>query len=206
MIDDAQADRSMRPVFILMMKKLRGITTIEVMVMTVAISLVILAAYGGMLAASLQYRDIVHRERAVLFAAETLEQLEAMRLTRMQQNYMRSWELFMGNKEDGEYRLVTGSHLADMSLVSTSSETEMNDEDESSLRFYENSDGNDGFYSRLERRIFLETPSLQEEERDQKLVTVSVYWGPSEQYREESLQQVRFQEMFRDHLDVGFAI
>lgn len=175
-----------------MKKGIKGMTTAEVMVMMVAISLVIMAAYEGSFSAFKTYGELIHRERAMLYAAETLEQFEAMKLTRVQQNYMNRWENFLGNKEDGQYRLLQADNISEMNLLKISGDYGLDDEDTGMFRIYEEDE--DGFYSRLERRIFVEDKS--EEGLERKLVTVSVYWGLAGNYEEEGGQQVRLQTIF----------
>ncbi|MGE3278904.1 MAG: hypothetical protein AB7J40_03875 [Candidatus Altimarinota bacterium] len=174
---------------------LRGMTTLEVMVMMVATSLVIFASYGAKLAVFQSYHDIVNRERALLFAAETLEQFEAMKRTRMQQNYIESWELFLGGKTSGNYQLVASDNLSDLNLVPVSDDFLPADEDPMMVRLYDNEDDLDGFYTRLERKI-----TVEELEEEVKKVSVLVSWG------EGFGEQVRLQAVFGDQVGAGFAL
>jgi len=181
------------------MKFLRGISTIETMVMMLAIGLVILASYSARQSAFQTYQEMIHRERALLFATETLEQFEVMRLTRQQQDYIRSWDLFLGNKEDGQYQFVLGDHLSEINLLRLSDEYELSDEDESMIRYYD--EEAEGLFTRLERRIFVETLDA-----DQKRVTVSAYWGEPGFFEDDGRKQVRLQALYFDQVQSGFAI
>lgn len=186
-----------------MRKSLSGITTIEVMIMMVAVSLVILASYGAKISAFQAYSEVIHRGRAQLYAAETLEQLEAMRLTRLQQDYIKSWDLFLGNKPDGYYALVQTDNLSELSLVPVTEVDEIADEDDSAVLFYDGEEDLDGFFSRLERRIFVKTMAA---DSGKKMVTVSVFWGTPGQYREDGPQQIIVQSLYSDHVGKGFAM
>ena len=186
-----------------MRKSLSGITTIEVMIMMVGVSLVILASYGAKIAAFKAYAEVIHRGRAQLYAAETLEQLEAMRLTRLQQDYIKSWDLFLGSKADGYYELVQTENLSELSLVPVTEAAEISDEDLAAVRFYDNEEDLDGFFSRLERRIAVKTISG---ESKKKLVTVSVYWGTAGAYRADGAQQIIVESLYSDHVGKGFAL
>ncbi|MDP2691932.1 MAG: hypothetical protein U1C97_00995 [Candidatus Gracilibacteria bacterium] len=181
-----------------MRKAFRGFTTVEVMVMLVGMTIVILASYGAKMASFKAYQDIIHRERAQLYAAETLEQFEAMRLTRIQQDYMRSWETFLGSKDDGLYQLVQSDDLSNLGLVPMS---EIKDTDTNSIRYYDD-DEHDGFYSRLERRIWLREIG----DPEKRLVMVSIYWGIPGGYQSESFQQIVVQSLYSDHTASGFAL
>lgn len=175
---------------------LRGMTTIEVMIMMIATSLVIFASYGAKIEAFKSYHEIVNRERALLYAAETLEQFEAMKLTRMQQNYIESWNLFLGAAE-GNYQIVSSDNLSDLSLVKISDDYAVTDEDTTMVRYYDNEADEDGFFTRLERRIYVEEVS---DELEMKKVSVLVSWG------EGFGKQVRLQALFSEHVGAGFAL
>jgi len=178
-----------------MRRFLRAMTTVEVMVMMVATSLVIFASYGAKLAAFQSYHDIVNRERALLFAAETFEQFEAMKRTRVQQNYIESWDLFLGSKTSGNYQLVSSDNLSDLNLIPVSNDFVPSDDDPMMVRFYDHEDSLDGFYTRLERKIMVE-----DLEGEVKKVSVLVSWG-------EALgEQVRLQAVFGDQVGAGFAL
>jgi Tfp pilus assembly protein PilE len=174
----------------------RGMTTIEVMIMMIATSLVIFASYGTKIAAFQGYHEIVNRERALLYAAETLEQFEAMKLTRMQQNYIESWDLFLG-KVQGNFQLVASDNISDLNLVKLTDDYSVTDRDEMMVRYYDNEEDLDGFFTRLERKISIdEIPS----EPKMKKVSVLVSWG-------EGLgKQVQLQALFSDHVGKGFAL
>lgn len=191
------------PSAIAMRKSLSGITTIEVMIMMVAVSLVILASYGAKISAFKAYAEVIHRGRAQLYAAETLEQLEAIRLTRLQQDYIKSWDLFLGNKSDGYYALVQTDNLSELSLVPVTEVDEITDEDRSAVLFYDADEDLDGFFSRLERRIFVKSMAA---DSGKKMVTVSVFWGTPGQYREDGPQQIIVQSLYSDHVGKGFAM
>jgi hypothetical protein len=171
-------------------------TTIEVMIMMIATSLVIFASYGAKIAAFKSYHEIVNRERALLYAAETLEQFEAMKLTRMQQNYIESWNLFLGAAE-GNYQIVSSDNLSDLSLVKISDDYPVTDEDTMMVRYYDNDADEDGFFTRLERRIHVEEVS---DELEMKKVSVLVSWG------EGFGKQVQLQALFSEHVGAGFAL
>lgn len=182
------------------MRFLRGVTTVEVMVMLLGMTVVILASYGARFASWQSYRELIHRERAQLYAAETMEELEAMRMTRLQQDFVRSWDLFLGQKTPGSYELVSGGLGGDLQLVPVPERQEIPDDNRYSVRYYDEDDA-DGFYSRLERRI--ELRSLQD---DKRLVTVSIYWGVPGAYDPDSQQQVQVQAVYSDHTLPGFAL
>lgn len=171
--------------------------------MMVAVSLVILASYGAKISAFKAYAEVIHRGRAQLYAAETLEQLEAMRLTRLQQDYIKSWDLFLGNKSDGSYELVQTDNLSELSLVPVAEAAEISDEDKAAVLFYDSEDDLDGFFSRLERRIFVKSVSGDSKK---KMVTVSVYWGTAGAYRADGSQQIIVQSLYSDHVGKGFAL
>lgn len=177
----------------------RAVTTVEVMVMLLAMSIVIFATYSAKISAFQSYKELIHRERAQLYAAETMEQLEALRLTRLHQNYVQSWDSFLGQKDSGHYELVKGDDLNNLSLESLSSDMEYLDTHINRVRLYE--DDNDGFFTRLERRIFVRKPS-----DDKRLVEVSIYWGVPGAYDKEGLQQVIVQSLYADHTKTGFAL
>ncbi len=170
--------------------------------MLLAMSMVIFATYSAKISAFQAYKELIHRERAQLYAAETMEQLEALKLTRMQQNYVRSWDAFLGDKDDGDYELVTGDDLNNLSLVSLDSAAEYRDTDTNRVKVYGDDESkDDGFYTRLERRLL-----LRKLPNDEKLVEVSIYWGVAGGYDKESLQQVIVQSIFADHRRAGFAL
>jgi len=139
---------------------LRGLSTIETLLMTVLMSTVILAALGAKHFALEQHRQQIHRDRAQLYAVETFEQLEALRLTRQRQHYPSSWNTFLGDSANGEYQLIQGAQLSELQLIPA---------DGPEFREY---DEDDHLFTGLERRIFLES-----EADDRKLVTVHVSWG-----------------------------
>jgi len=175
---------------------LSGMTTIEMMIMMIATSLVIFASYGAKIAAFKSYHEIVNRERALLYAAETLEQFEAMKLTRMQQDYIESWNLFLGAAE-GNYQIVSSDNISDLSLVKISDDYRVTDQDTDMVRYYDNEMDDDGFFTRLERKINIEeVPG----EIEMKKVSVLVSWG------EGFAQQVRLQALFSEHVEAGFAL
>ena len=176
---------------------LPGMTTIEVMVMMIATSLVIFASYGAKIAAFQSYHEIVNRERALLYAAETLEQFEAMKRTRMQQNYIQSWELFLGKFSEGGYQLVSSNNISDLNLVKLSEDYSVTDRDEMMVRFYDNEEDLDGFFTRLERKI-----TIEEVPKDPKVkkVSVLVSWG------EGVGKRVQLQAVFSDRVGKGFAL
>lgn len=176
---------------------LPGMTTVEVMVMMVATSLVVMAAYGAKIASFQSYHQIVNRERALLYAAETLEQFEAMKMTRRQQNYMESWNTFLGKLADGFYQIVASENISDLNLVKISDDYQVSDEDVQMLRVYDGGQGEDGFFTRLERTISIEKI---EENPKLKKVSVLVSWG------EGVGKQVRLQALFSEHVGAGFAL
>jgi len=193
-----------------MLKTLRGTTTVEVMIALVAMSLVLSASHGAKAALFHHYRDVVHRERAQLYAMETFEQLESIRLSRIQQNYIRSWESFLGDKESGYYQLVVGADLNQWQLVSLGSLAPGLVDEGLSVRLYEgdpleSARSRTGFYSRLERRIFLEQLD-GDFERGQARVTVSVYWGLPGQYVPEHSQQIILQAIYADQTGPAFVL
>lgn len=157
---------------------LRGLSTIETLLMTVLMSMVILAALGAKHFALEQYRQQIHRERAQLYAVETFEQLEALHLTRRRQQYPDSWGSFLGDLVDGQYQLVQGDHLSELQMVPA---------DESELREY---DEEGQMFTALERKIVLES-----EADDRKLVMVEVSWGKG---------AVRLQKIFVDDVRSAF--
>jgi len=177
----------------------RGISTVEVMLMLLGMSIVMLSSYGAKASAFQNYHQIIHHERAQLYAMETLEQIEAIRLTRMKQDYMRSWDLFLGNKDSGNYELISGRSLSDLHLLPQSKELLDFEENSSSLRVYDEKE--DGFYSRLERRI-----SIEQVKDNQYRVSVSIYWGVPGGYRTKSFEQVILQALYRDQVGPGFAV
>ena len=153
---------------------LRGLTTIETLLMTVLMSAVMISALGVKQFALEQFRQQIHRDRAVLAATETMEQLEALRLTRERQNLTRSWDRFLGGLDDGSYQFFEGEQLAQLELLPLDEEGWQDcstDEDEPGV-----------IVSLLRRRILLETLS-----EEMKRVTVEVAWGKD---------LVRFQKLF----------
>jgi len=186
----------------------QGFTTLEVMVMLVAMSLVVLSAYGAQVAAFQAYREQIHRERAQLYAAETLEELEAKRLTEIHKNYQTSWKQFLGGSHHlGSQRIVRFGELSELEILSV---TDSQTIDESSgVRIYEAEDGSDGMFTRLERRIVvtdLSDSSQPDRIIEKRLVQVSIYWGIPGQYAPESLQQIIVQAIYADHRGPGAAI
>lgn len=170
--------------------------------MLLAMSMVIFATYSAKISAFQAYKELIHRERAQLYAAETMEQLEALKLTRMQENYVQSWRTFLGDKDDGDYEIIRGDDINNLSLVKLDDDTEYLEEHKNRVRVYGNEENvNDGFYTRLERRIALRSLS-----DDETLVEVSIYWGVPGAHRLESLQQVIVQSIFTDHRGAGFAL
>lgn len=190
--------------------KLRGVTTVEVMVMMIAISLVILASSTAQISAFRSYKELIYRERAELYAAETLEQFEAMKRTRLQQDYILSWEKFLGNKKGTkQYRLIGSETLGDMTLQEIP-EGLVSEETPDWVKIYELSEVDQAskhdFYSRLERRITIAEVPNSPGEPQKRLVKVSVFWGLPEKYTEDSLEQVKLQALFSDHTKPGFAL
>lgn len=203
-----------------MKRVLRGFTSIEAMVMTVAISMVFIVSYSAQASSMYSYRQIINRERAMLFAAETLEQLEAMKLTKIQKNYAGSWYDFLGRFGNGEYTISTDLKKiasVDLLLVETPHEASREEtaslcnggsssklrapafpDDSSSVRLY---DQDRDFYTRLERRIFICTTSDKK-----RAVTVSVYYGLLEQYSQQNFSQVRLQAVYADHVQSGISL
>jgi hypothetical protein len=181
-----------------------GVTTVEVMVMLLAISLVIFASYGAQISGLQSYREIVHRERAQLAAAEILEQLEAIRLTFVQINYATSWDEFLGDgKSDGLYEIIPGQGVQVPEFSRLPESATFSDTDVSRVIFYDDAedDYTHDFSTRLERRLKLTTLSSSE-----KLMEVSMYWGIPGAYSPESSQQIVVQALYRDHRQPGFSL
>jgi hypothetical protein len=182
---------------------LRGTSTVEVMVILVAMSMVISTSYTAKAFAQKVYLNGVHQERAQLYAQETFEQLEVIRLSRRQQNYQRSWETFLGALSDGSYEIIQGTQMNELSLLQTQG-FQINPV--FSVREYSRLRGPDmenmdGLYSHLERRIFLETISDRA-----KKVTVSVYWGIPGDFREDHPDQIRLQMQYQDQVAPAFVL
>ena len=183
-----------------MKTQLRGTTTTEVMVSLVALSLLITICYGVQSSMLQSYRDVIHRERALLFAQQTFEQLESLRLTRLHQNPQHGWESFFGHLDDGEYVLVQGSQMNEFQLVPATGLEVLEDQ---MVQIYESSEPNrqNDFYSRLERRIQLE--SLEDEV---KRITVSVYWGIPGHFSDDHSHHIRFQSLYADQTAPAFVL
>lgn len=176
------------------------------MVMLVAMSIVILASYSAKAFSFKAYAEIIHRERAQLYAAETLEQLKALQMTQVQVNYLKSWQNFLGGKSNGDYQLVstdTVSSLGPFLLVQLA-EGDI-PEDSSWVKTYEPDYQND-FFARLERRIAIQEIPAQSGEPQKKLVSISVYWGIKGKYSKQSSQQINFQSIFSDQVGPAFAL
>lgn len=184
----------------------RGITTMEVMVMTLAITIVVISTFGAEAASFKVYQELIHRERALLYAVETLEELEAMKLTRVQQNYRSSWKNFVGNFDEGSYQFTApiagADSLSDLFLSKSFDNLDYENNVLSVVRIYEPEKGND-FYSRLERRITIAPVAGSS---DKRLVTVSVYWGVPGAYSSDSVRQVSLQTVFADQVGSAFAM
>ncbi|GEM_PF-6714013 len=178
-----------------MKRLLPAATSLEAMMAMIGISLVILASMGAKTAAFKAYQFAVSRERALLFAVETLEQLEALKRTRMLQNYQSSWGKFLGQLSAGSY-VFSNSGLQDMGLLTSDAFAE---------KVYASEDRHD-FFTRLERRIFIEIPETSAGEPDRRLVTVSVYFGLPENYSPQSFEQVSLQRLFVDTRGPAFAM
>lgn len=185
---------------------IRGITTMEVMVMTLAITIVVISTFGAEAASFKAYQELIHRERALLYAVETIEELEAMKLTRVQQNYRSSWKNFLGNFDEGSYQftvpLAGADPLSDLFLSKAFDNLDFENNAPSVVRIYEPEKGND-FYSRLERRMTIAPVAGSS---DKRLVTVSVYWGIPGAYKPESVRQVSLQTVFADQVGPAFAM
>lgn len=163
---------------------MRASSTAEVMTCLVAFSLLLTACYGIRSSVFADYKNLVHRERAQLFVQETFEQLEALSHTRMHQNPRKAWELFLGSLDDGWYSLhYQVNELPDLFVLGSSDIV-----DESQLKIY---DEDSGFFTRLERRIFLET--IDDATRQ---ITVSVFWGEEGSFRWEGHQQIKTQALY----------
>lgn len=148
------------------------------------------------------YQRGVHLERAQLYAQETFEQVEAIRLSRRQQQYQRSWETFMGSLSDGIYQILKGSQMNEWTLSLSGTVLD----EELSVREYnhigsESIENGDGLYSRLERRIFLENG-----EDNSRLLTVSVFWGLPGTYRDDHIDQIRLQMRYQDQVGPAFVL
>ncbi len=176
----------------------------EVMIMLIAMSMVILSAYGAKISSFRAYTEIINRERAQLYAAETLEQLEAFKLTRVQQDYVNSWKNFLGDKE-GNYQLVTTDDISSIGMVKVADDYSPPEDDSYSIKYYAQSDSDSsrsgGFFTRLERHLH-----VQQEGDDKRLVTVRVYWGVEGLYSPDSPQTIRVQSLYTDHSRSGFAL
>ncbi len=173
------------------------------MVILVAISMVISTSYAAKSFAQRAYLHGVHQERAQLYAQETFEELEVIRLSRAHQNYQRSWDTFLGNLSDGSYQLVRGSFINELALLESSG---FQIDPALSVREYSRLQGADlenldGLYSRLERRIFLETIS----DRSKKLM-VSVYWGLPGDFRFDHPDQIRLQRQYFDQVGPALVL
>lgn len=166
----------------------RGITTVEVMVTLIVLSFIILGSAGARVQAFKGYRDLLHRERALLFATETLEILEALKRTRQAQHYPSSWKNFLGNLAPGEYQLSSSQDLRDYQLNPMKSGSLIAEEDPYAVKIY-----TADIFTRLERRIQLST--LKD---DSRLVTVSVFYGSEGSSDPESPRQVSLQSIFSD--------
>jgi hypothetical protein len=182
---------------------LRGTSTVEVMVILVAVSMVISTSYAGKAFALQVYLDGVHQERAQLYAQETFEQLEVIRLSRRQQNHQRSWDIFLGNLADGSYQILRATQMNELALTPT---TGFFVDPILSVREYDRLEGADlenvdGLYSRLERRIFIESVS-----DEAKKITVSVYWGLPGDFRGDHPDQIRLQGQYQDQVGPALVL
>lgn len=178
---------------------LRGFSTVEVMVMMVAISMVVMATYGAEQVAFRQYREIIHRERAQMFLVETLEQLEAMRRTCLLKNYQTGWQEFLGKVSGGDYSFVVSSDQKDCGFRFDPPTSAFDDENENLVRVYQSEEGKT-FFTRLERRV-----SVKELKPDQKLITVRIFWG-SDSYSPDSFQQLSLESLYTDDRQPAFVL
>ena len=196
---------------------LSGFTTIEVMVMLVAMSIVIFASYGAQQAAFVQYSKIINRERAQLYLAETMEELEAFRLTEANKYYINNWKNFLGSVsvfKDGNYQLENKASINSFALVSEDFNFSYADQDEGSgchcVKVYDAEDKGDGFYTRLERHIAVSTDDAFSPDAEgvvpERILRVSVYWGVPGAFSEDTHDKIAFQAIYTDHTFPAFAL
>lgn len=189
------------------MKSLRGVTTIEVMIMLIAMSLVILAAYGAKISALQAYRELIHRERAQLYAAETLEEFEALKLSLIQQDYVNSWDNFLGRIDERErYQMSSGNSLNNLNLVNVADDYIPPEDDSNSRRYYfQEEDQRGGYYTQLIRSIWIEPV-----DEDSRKVTIWIYWGVEDAYDPSALdshpQTLQIQAVYADHTESAYAL
>lgn len=167
--------------------------------MMVAVTLVVMASYGAEQVAFRQYQEIIHRERAQMFLVETLEQLEAMRRTCLLKNYQTGWQEFLGKIISGDYQLVTSSDQKDCGYRFDRPTNTFDDANLNLVRLYQSEEGK-SFFTRLERRLH-----VQELKPDQKLLTVSVYWG-NDAYSKDSFQQLSFESLYTNDSQPAFVL
>jgi len=196
-----------------MKRLLSGFSTVEVMVMLVAISLIIFAAFGAKSASYQIYKDIVHRERAQLWLTESFEILEAMRSTELHKNYLEGWDSFVGSLSDGTYRLVKNTDDPGYILESWTEPGNFSDTDVNVVKMYGEYDDleaalafQDGIFTRLERRLSVEEYSGATEAGSQKVVSCSIYWGVSGNYFPETTKLVSMEVLYSDETLPAFAL